>query len=42
MKSCNACHASMGYGFIQVVKQKHPTDVGLNYSVASKDGDVPK
>ena len=40
--SCNACHASMGYGFIQIVKQKTPSDQGLNYTVASKATDVPK
>ena len=40
--SCNACHASMGYSFIKIVKQKNPADIGIDYSVASKAGDVPK
>jgi hypothetical protein len=39
---CNNCHQSMGYGFIKVVKQKTPADVGINYSVKSEPGDVPK
>ncbi len=32
----------MGYGFIKVVKMKVPADVGLNYTVKSQPGDVPK
>ena len=40
--ACNACHASMGYGFIKVVKQQHPSDVGVDYTVPSKAADVPK
>jgi hypothetical protein len=39
---CNACHAGMGYGFIKVVKQKSPSDVGIDYKVPSKAEDVPK
>src|SRR5512144_630938 len=39
---CNNCHQSMGYGFIKGVKQKTPADVGINYSVKSEPGDVPK
>ncbi len=42
INDCNACHAGMGYGFIKVVKQKAPSDVGLNYKVPSKMEDVPK
>jgi len=42
MKGCNECHAGMGYGFIKVVKQKAPSDVGINYKVPSKAEDVPK
>ena len=42
IKDCNACHAGMGYGFIQVVKQTAPSDVGINYKVKSEPGDVPK
>jgi len=41
-KACNECHAGMGYGFIKVVKQKSPSDVGLDYKVPSKAEDVPK
>ena len=40
--ACNACHAGMGYGFIKVVKQKMPSDAGIDYSVKSKATDVPK
>lgn len=40
--SCNACHEGMGYGFIKVVKQRKPSDTGIDYGVASKAGDVPK
>ena len=39
--SCNGCHAAMGYGFIKVVKQKAPADVGVNYALKSNPGDVP-
>ena len=42
MKTCNECHAAMGYGFIKVVKQKSPADVGIDYKVPSKAEDVPK
>ncbi len=42
IKSCNECHAGMGYSFIKVVKQKTPSDVGVDYTVASKAEDVPK
>jgi hypothetical protein len=41
IESCNACHASMGYGFIKVVKQKEPSDKSVNYAVPSKAKDVP-
>lgn len=41
-KSCNGCHAGMGYGFIQVVKLSAPADNGINYKVKSEPGDVPK
>jgi hypothetical protein len=40
--NCNECHQGMGYGFIKVVKQKAPADVGVDYSVKSEPGDVPK
>ena len=39
---CNGCHAGMGYGFIKVVKQKAPSDQGVDYKVPSKAEDVPK
>lgn len=42
IKDCNSCHAAMGYGFIQVVKQAAPSDIGINYKVKSEPGDVPK
>ena len=42
MEGCNGCHASMGYGFIKVVKMKTPPDNGINYTVKSEPGDVPK
>jgi hypothetical protein len=42
IKKCNDCHAGMGYGFIKVVKQKTPSDMGIDYKVPSKATDVPK
>jgi hypothetical protein len=39
---CNSCHQGMGYGFIKVVKQKAPSDQGIDYKVPSKAEDVPK
>ena len=39
---CNNCHKAMGYGFIQVVKQAAPSDQGINYTIKSEPGDVPK
>lgn len=42
IKECNACHAAMGYGFIKVVKQKAPSDQGIDYKMPSKAEDVPK
>ena len=42
MDTCNQCHAGLGYGFIKVVKQKSPADVGIDYKVPSKAEDVPK
>jgi hypothetical protein len=41
IKSCNECHADMGYKFIKVVKQKEPSDNGIDYAVPSKASDVP-
>jgi hypothetical protein len=40
--NCNECHKSLDYGFIKVVKQKFPSDQGINYTVKSEPGDVPK
>ena len=42
IKDCNGCHNGMGYGFIKVVKLKSPADSGINYTVKSQPGDVPK
>ena len=42
IKNCNGCHQGMGYGFIQVVKQGAPADIGIDYKVKSQPGDVPK
>ena len=39
---CNTCHQGMGYGFIKVVKMKTPADVGIDYTIKSEPGDVPK
>ena len=42
IKDCNSCHEGMGYGFIKVVKLSAPADSGINYTVKSEPGDVPK
>jgi hypothetical protein len=42
MKDCNSCHEGMGYGFIKLVKLSSPADSGINYTVKSEPGDVPK
>lgn len=42
IKSCNDCHAGMGYGFIKVHMQKTASDLGIDYSLKSKATDVPK
>ena len=42
INDCNACHAGMGYGFIKVVKLTAPADSGINYTLKSEPGDVPK
>ena len=42
IKDCNTCHQGMGYGFIKVVKLKTPADPGIDYTVKSEPGDVPK
>ena len=39
---CNNCHKAMEYGFIQIVKQTAPSDQGINYTLKSEPGDVPK
>jgi hypothetical protein len=39
---CNECHKGLDYGFIKVVKQKQPSDQGINYNFKSEPGDVPK
>ena len=40
--SCNGCHAGMGYNFVKVVKMKAPANIGIDYTVKSEPGDVPK
>jgi len=42
INNCNSCHEGMGYGFIKVVKLSAPADNGINYTVKSEPGDVPK
>jgi hypothetical protein len=42
IKDCNTCHEGMGYGFIKLVKLTAPADPGINYTVKSEPGDVPK
>lgn len=42
IKECNDRHSAMGYGFIKGVKQKAPSDQGINYKVPSKAEDVSK
>ena len=42
INDCNGCHAAMGYGFIKVVKQAAASDIGIDYTVKSEPGDVPK
>lgn len=42
INECNGCHASMGYGFIKVIKMKTPADTGIKYPLKSKATDVPK
>ena len=39
---CNGCHKAMDYGFIQVVKQKAASDVGINYRIKTEPDIVPK
>lgn len=39
---CNSCHEGMGYGFIKLVKLNSPADSGINYTIKSEPGDVPK
>ena len=39
---CNSCHEGMGYGFIKLVKLTNPADPGINYTLKSEPGDVPK
>lgn len=41
IKSCNGCHAGMGYGFIVVTKLSAPADQGVDYKQKSEPGDVP-
>lgn len=42
MKACSECHAGMDDCVIKVVKQRAPSDVGIDYKVPSRGEDVPK
>ena len=42
INDCNNRHQGMGYGFIKIVKQKTPADVGITYALKSASGDVHK
>lgn len=42
IKDCNGGHQAMGYRFIKVVKLKTSADSGIDYTVKSEPGDVPK
>lgn len=42
ISSCNACHESMGYKFIKILKRDVPADQHVDYTVASEPTDVPK
>ena len=42
INDCNNCHKGMDYGFIKVVQLKSPADPGLDYTLKSEPGDVPK
>jgi hypothetical protein len=42
ISTCNQCHQMMEYGFIRVVKQAGPSDIGIDYTKKSEPGDVPK
>jgi hypothetical protein len=41
VRSCNACHSAMGYGFIEVTTPGPPADAGLRYRLRSRAADVP-
>ncbi len=42
ISNCNDCHKAMEYGFIKVVRLKTPADPGIDYTIKSEPGDVPK
>ena len=42
INDCNSCHQGMGYGFIKVAKLSSPADPGIDYTLKSEPGDVPK
>ena len=42
IKDCNACHQGLGAGFIKVARLKAPAASGIDYTVKSEPGDVPK
>lgn len=39
---CNSCHRKSDYGFIKVVKLSSPPDQGVDYTLKSEPGAVPK
>ena len=39
---CNSCHRKSDYGFIKVVKLNSPPDQGVDYTLKSEPGAVPK
>ncbi len=39
IKSCDACHVGMGYGYIRVKHHKMQTEPGIDYTVKSKATD---
>ncbi len=38
---CNACHKSMGYDFIVILKADHPADTHTDYTLKTEPTDVP-
>jgi len=40
IESCNGCHATMGYGYIKIVKKDAPANTHMDYSVKSEPTDL--